>query len=220
MTFKNTFRTRSVLLVIAVAFMSAPVTGPLAASFVKSGALSLNRGDVAGILHVPAPLIFFPVVGFLVISMAFGSEYLQNRGLRDRTCRLLDEIQGFRLESYGKRHVMFRNPSTGKTNMLQAQAIMDYQRREHAGYLSKFRHSLAELAKEIARHGLSTEAELLTAFFETRDISTVEKQLLSLAEQIGQPKRTISRHTAKVALLLTVLPTIIWALLALVSHAR
>jgi hypothetical protein len=171
-------------------------------------------------LELPAPLVFFPVAGIVATLLGITSAYFKNNKLRDRISRLVDEIQGFRLESQGKRPVLVRNPSTGKINLWQAQAMMDYQKRDHAGYLAKFRYPLAELAKEIARYGLSTEKDLIAAFFGTQDISSVEKQLLSFAEQIGRPKRVIGWHAAKVASFLAVLVTITWALLVLASHAH
>jgi hypothetical protein len=214
-------RRMGLLLTLVAAFvMSAPVTGPLAASFIKSGALSLNKNDVAGILHVPLPWIFFPILGLSAASMAFGSEYLKNRGLRYRVYRTMNDIQSFRLASEARRPVLIRHPTTGKINRYQAQAMLDYQNREHFGYLSKFRLSLYDLVKEIAAHRLGTENDLVAELIGTKNISSAERRLLTLAEQIGQPRRMISRHAIRVALLLVIPPTIIWALWAVVSHAN
>jgi hypothetical protein len=140
---------------IAVAVMTAPNTISLAESYVRFSSAAL-RSQLLGRLVLPAPLVFFPMTGVAAILTGITSIYLKNLALRDRIYGVVDEIQGFRFESDAKRPVLVRHPSTGKINVWQAQAAMNYQKRDRAEYLAKFRHSLAELAKEIAGRGLST----------------------------------------------------------------
>jgi hypothetical protein len=116
--------------------------------------------------------------------------------------------------------VLVRHPDTGKIKTHQVQAVLEYQKREHFGYLAKFRHRLFDLAQEIARSGLSTETDIIKTFMTTSDISSVERDLITFAEHIGQPKRTLTWRAARLALLAAILPILVWVVLAVVNHAN
>jgi hypothetical protein len=66
--------------------------------------------------------------------------------------------------------------------------------------------------RDIAGHGFSTEKDLIAAVFDAPDIPSVERRLVSLAEQIEQPRGMIRWHAARGALSLALLPTLMWVL--------
>jgi hypothetical protein len=194
------------LMLIAVVVITAPVTRA-----------ALTGQSPFRFLVLPAPVVFFPVTGVAAALTGIISVYRNNRKLRNRIYGTINDIQGFRLESAANRPIPIREPSTGQINMRQAKMILDYQKREHAEFLFRFRLRLAELAEQTAKRTSSSEEDLITNFFGASDISLIERQLVALAEQIGQPVRAISWNAAFTALLVAILPMIVWTLWALMS---
>ena len=204
---------------VALLILSARVTVPLATAYIGGHSSAIDSRLFHG-WELPPPKTFFSTTIFAAGSVAAIVEYLKDRRLRTHILQVVDDIQGFRFETDAKRPVLVRHPQTGQINLYQAQAVMEFQKRQHSGFIAKFRHPLDELATEIARTGISSTSEMAKKFIGTQDIRSVEGDLLEFADQVGEPNKALSWRIARSAFLLMILPTIIWTSWAVVIHAN
>jgi hypothetical protein len=206
-------RTGILLFILAVILLTTPISGSLAAAFVRHGSAGLEYGTFRHV-GVPSPLIFFPIVGMAAVGVGLFSEFRKNRSLADRLAATADKIDDFRLEGAANR------PVFSLRNLQSAVAAMQYQNREKAAYQAKFKKELIKLAEDMSAVGLGTLKDLLNSFLGPKDLASVEKDLLSFVEQIDQIKNAIRLRAFWKAFLLGVPPAIIWLIWALASHAN